>query len=57
MEKENWEVTSEEGNTPAFFGTGATHPILEELKGLDVDGLTPRDALNLLCEWKKKIED
>lgn len=41
----------------SFFGTGATHPILEELKGLDVDDLTPRDALNLLGEWKKKIEE
>ncbi len=40
----------------SFFGTGAQHPILEELKGLDVDGLTPREALNLMGEWKKKIE-
>ncbi len=50
---------AEEGSVPqlSFFGTGATHPILEELKGLDVDDLTPRDALNLLGEWKKKIEE
>ena len=41
----------------SFFGTGAKHPILEELKGLDVDDLTPRDALNLLGEWKKKIAE
>ncbi|HVZ81748.1 MAG TPA: DNA mismatch repair protein MutS [bacterium] len=41
----------------SFFGTGAKHPILEELKGLDVDGLTPRDALNILGEWKKKVEE
>lgn len=41
----------------SFFGTGEKHPILEELKGLDVDGLTPRDALNILGEWKKKIEE
>ena len=49
----------EEGSIPqlSFFGTGATHPILEELKGLDVDGLTPRDALNLLGEWKKKVDN
>jgi DNA mismatch repair protein MutS len=48
-----------ETNMPqlSFFGTGAKHPILEELKGLDVDGLTPRDALNILGEWKKKIEE
>jgi DNA mismatch repair protein MutS len=50
---------TEEPTAPqlSFFGTGAKHPILEELKGLDVDGLTPRDALNLLGEWKKKIEE
>ena len=41
----------------SFFGAGEQHPILEELKGLDVDGLTPRDALNILGEWKKKIEN
>ena len=40
------------------FSVLAPHPILEELKGLDVDDLTPpRDALNLLGEWKKKIEE
>ncbi len=34
----------------------ADHPVLEELRALDVDGLTPRDALNLVSEWKKKLE-
>jgi DNA mismatch repair protein MutS len=50
---------AQEGSAPqlSFFGTGSSHPILEELKGLDVDGLTPRDAINLLGEWKKKIEE
>ncbi len=53
------ETEIEEPTPPqlSFFGTGAQHPILEELKGLDVDDLTPRDALNLLGEWKKKIEE
>ena len=41
----------------SFFGSDGKHPVLEELKGLDLDGLTPRDALNLLAEWKKKIEE
>ncbi len=40
----------------SFFGSGADHPVLEELRALDVDGLTPRDALNLVSEWKKKLE-
>jgi len=39
-----------------FFGSNGQHPVLEELSQIDVDGLTPRDALNLIGEWKKKIE-
>jgi DNA mismatch repair protein MutS len=41
----------------SFFGSGDNHPVLQELKGLEVDDLTPRDALNLIAEWKKKIKD
>jgi DNA mismatch repair protein MutS len=41
----------------SFFATGSQDPILEELKALDLDGLTPRDALNLLGEWKKKVQE
>ena len=32
------------------------HPVLEELKGLDINETTPMDALNLLYELKKKVE-
>ncbi len=31
-----------------------TSPLLEELKGLDVNGLSPIEALNKLFEWQKK---
>jgi DNA mismatch repair protein MutS len=57
--------TTEETTTPApgtplpqlsFFGSGANHPVLVELRALDVDGLTPRDALNLISDWKNKVE-
>ncbi len=41
----------------SFFGKGGSHPVLEELKGLDLNDLTPLQALNLLGEWKKKIGD
>jgi len=53
------EVPSTGGiNQLTFFGgAGAAHPILEELKNLDVDDLTPRDALNLVAEWKKKVQE
>jgi DNA mismatch repair protein MutS len=30
------------------------HPIVEELKALDVDDLTPRQALEMLARWQKK---
>jgi len=29
------------------------HPLVEELKKLDLDGLSPIEALNKLAEWKK----
>jgi DNA mismatch repair protein MutS len=41
----------------SFFGAGEQHPILEELKGLDLNDLTPLQALNLLGEWKKKVQE
>lgn len=32
-----------------------TNPLLAELKGLDINGLSPIEALNKLYEWKKKF--
>ena len=34
----------------------ATHPVLEELKELDLNNLNPIDALNKLYEWQKEIK-
>jgi DNA mismatch repair protein MutS len=31
-----------------------TNPLIDELKGLDVNGLSPIEALNKLFEWQKK---
>jgi DNA mismatch repair protein MutS len=31
-----------------------TSPLLDELKELDVNGLSPIDALNILFEWQRK---
>ena len=42
---------------PAAGDTYKPNPIVEELRGLDVDVMTPRDALNALYELKKKIGD
>jgi DNA mismatch repair protein MutS len=38
----------------ALFGAPAADPTLEELRALDLDSMTPLDALNRLAELKKK---
>ncbi len=39
----------------ALFGEGSReHPVMEELRGLDLDRLTPLDALNRLAELKRR---
>jgi len=40
---------------PALFSL--SHPIVEELKALDTDSLTPLDALNLLYRLKQELGD
>jgi DNA mismatch repair protein MutS len=57
-------LESSENNSPekslaqlSFFGQGGAHPVLEELKSIDPDDLSPREALNLLVEWKKKLQE
>jgi hypothetical protein len=41
----------------ALFAGAPPHPLLTELDGLDLDKLTPIDALNRLAAWKKRLED
>jgi len=36
--------------------TEVPHPVVEELKNLDVERLTPLEALNRLAEWKRRAE-
>jgi DNA mismatch repair protein MutS len=36
-----------------LFEVGLPHPVVERLRVMDVDGLTPLQALNLLAELKK----
>ena len=35
--------------------TPASHPVLDELRALDPETLTPLEALNRLAEWKKRL--
>ena len=34
-----------------------THPILSELRGLDIGNTTPVEALQMLDAWKRQVED
>jgi DNA mismatch repair protein MutS len=39
----------------ALFGQQESHPLLTELEGLDVNALSPLEALNRLAAWKKQL--
>ncbi|MGH7699999.1 MAG: DNA mismatch repair protein MutS, partial [Gemmatimonadales bacterium] len=38
-----------------FFGPGPAHPLVRELEDLDVDALSPLEALNRLAAWKDRL--
>jgi len=38
-----------------LFAAAAPHPLLQELDRLDVDALSPLEALNRLAAWKKRL--
>jgi len=39
---------------PELFGNPG-HEIVKDLEQMDIDSLTPLEALNLLAQWKQKI--
>jgi DNA mismatch repair protein MutS len=39
-----------------LFGSHPPHPLVAELEGLDVDALSPLEALNRLAAWKRRLE-
>jgi DNA mismatch repair protein MutS len=42
---------------PALFDfSQKNHPLLEELKAISLDGLTPLQALNKIAEWKEQLK-
>jgi DNA mismatch repair protein MutS len=43
------------GESPA--GTGRNHPVFEDLRRLETDGLTPLQALNKIAEWKERLKE
>src|SRR5213592_130159 len=40
-----------------LFGAAPPHPVLTELGELDVNALSPLEALNRLAAWKKRLEE
>jgi DNA mismatch repair protein MutS len=40
-----------------LFGEAREHPVMEELRGLDLDRLTPLDALNRLADLKRRSSE
>jgi DNA mismatch repair protein MutS len=47
---------AEDPSQLGLFGLAAAHPVVEELKGLDVNRMTPLEALNRLVELKRRSE-
>jgi DNA mismatch repair protein MutS len=45
------------GPLPLFDAAPAEHPLAAELRALDPDGITPREALEKLAEWKRRFGD
>jgi DNA mismatch repair protein MutS len=41
----------------AFFTDPPPDPMMEELRTIDVNALTPLEALNRLAEFKRRAED
>ncbi|HID72200.1 MAG TPA: DNA mismatch repair protein MutS, partial [Thermoplasmata archaeon] len=39
-----------------FFKPVEEHPVLEEIRKIEVNSITPIEALNLLSEWKEKLK-
>ena len=39
-----------------LFAEGARHPMMDELRALDVNGMTPLEALNRLAELQRRAE-
>ncbi|HEX3011925.1 MAG TPA: DNA mismatch repair protein MutS, partial [Syntrophomonadaceae bacterium] len=54
LEKENRTAALPNVTQVSLFSDEA-NPVVEELRNLDVDNLSPREALNLLYQWKKQV--
>jgi DNA mismatch repair protein MutS len=48
---------SDPGQLPLFVEPAREHPVMEELRGIDLDRLTPLEALNRLADLKRRSGD
>ncbi len=51
-EKQAMANTMQENNTPDLFSS----PIVQEIKMVDLNKITPLQALQIIAEWKKRLE-
>ena len=49
------ESSPELGEQLSLFAADATHPVLEELKTLDIYNMTPMEVMMAVAEMKKRI--
>jgi DNA mismatch repair protein MutS len=45
------------GQLTLFSGDSGPHPLVEEIRGLDLDSMTPLEALNWLAELQRRAEE
>ena len=56
VELENQAISNHQESGQFEMFSDRAHPVIEQLQDLDVDSLSPKDALNLLYNLKKDVE-
>ncbi|MBI3307393.1 MAG: DNA mismatch repair protein MutS [Candidatus Omnitrophica bacterium] len=60
LENENTEATQiiegKANSGPTLFDLPKDHPLINEIKELELEALTPLEALNKIAEWKKQFK-
>ncbi|MCK5118937.1 MAG: DNA mismatch repair protein MutS [Candidatus Latescibacteria bacterium] len=41
----------------SLFGTPREHPVVAEIRKVDVSGMTPLDALNCIARWQERLKE
>ncbi|HBB67376.1 MAG TPA: hypothetical protein DCZ93_08790 [Elusimicrobia bacterium] len=54
--KGNIEVADSEENVTPLLPIFSGHPVLDEIKLCEPDGMSPLQALNTIIEWKKRLK-